>query len=360
MLDRLARLIHRRRRRFLWGSLVVVLVAGFFGGPVFGLLDSGDDFDDPQAEAVLASRDVERATGASASPDMVALVRLGAPADSARAQDKLARVATAFRDRGIASVGRYERGGDRALVSKDGRSSYVVATFRSDSQGALDRIQARLGSIPGVTVGGGDLAQRRWATRSRRTSRAPSCSRSRCSSCSRCGSSAALVAALLPLLVGGVSIVLTFLALRLVNGAIDISVFALNLVTGLGLGLAIDYSLFIVSRYREELAARARRRARRCAATLATAGRTVLFSLADGGGRARVAARLPAALPLLDGPRRGARARWSRRSSRSCCCRRCSRCSARASTRSPRPGCSARAAPRRAGEAGFWYRLSRS
>ena len=71
MLDGLAALIHRRRRRFLWGSLVVVLVAGFLGGPVFGLLDTGDDFDDPQAEAVLASADVARATGASASPDLV-------------------------------------------------------------------------------------------------------------------------------------------------------------------------------------------------------------------------------------------------------------------------------------------------
>jgi hypothetical protein len=133
MLDRLAVLIARRRRRFLWGSLAVVLIAGFFGGPVFGLLDSGDDFDDPQAEAVLAARDVERATGASATPDMLALVRLGAPADSAQAQEKLARVAAAFKDRGVASVTRYERGGDRALVAKDGRSSYVVATFRSES-----------------------------------------------------------------------------------------------------------------------------------------------------------------------------------------------------------------------------------
>ena len=57
----------------------------------------------------------------------------------------------------------------------------------------------------------------------------------------------------------------------------SVSIFALNLVTGLGLGLAIDYSLFIVSRYREELAAvgpgaDALRR------TMATAGRTVLFS----------------------------------------------------------------------------------
>ena len=62
MLDRLAALIYRRRRRFLWGSLAVVLVAGFFGGPVFGLLDSNGDFDDPNSEAPLASRDIARAT----------------------------------------------------------------------------------------------------------------------------------------------------------------------------------------------------------------------------------------------------------------------------------------------------------
>src|SRR3954462_5092273 len=74
MLERLAALIHSRRRRVLWGFLAVVLVAGFFGGPVFGLLDSSGDFDDPQAEAVLAAHDVERATGASATPDVLALV----------------------------------------------------------------------------------------------------------------------------------------------------------------------------------------------------------------------------------------------------------------------------------------------
>jgi hypothetical protein len=218
MLDRLAVLIHRRRRRFLWGSLVVVLAAGFFGGPVFGLLDSGDDFDDPQAEAVLAARDVERATGASASPDMVALVRLGAQADSAQGQAKLARVAEAFEDRGIASVGRYERGGERALVSKDGRSSYVVATFRTDVRGALVRVQDRLERIPGVTVGGGELAGEQVgdqvsediaraellafpilfllsssssAASSRRCSRSRSVARRSCSRSSGCGSSTA-------------------------------------------------------------------------------------------------------------------------------------------------------------------------
>ena len=63
-----------------------------------------------------------------------------------------------------------------------------------------------------------------------------------------------LVAALLPLAVGGATIMLSFLGMRFVNGAIEpMSIYALNLITGLGLGLAIDYSLFMVSRFREEL-----------------------------------------------------------------------------------------------------------
>src|SRR5919198_56637 len=85
------------------------------------------------------------------------------------------------------------------------------------------------------------------------------------------------IAALLPLMIGGLAIVGTFLLLRVANEFVDVSIFALNLTTGLGLGLAIDYSLFVVSRYREEIAksgpgAEAMRR------TLNTAGRTVLFS----------------------------------------------------------------------------------
>src|SRR5690606_37389624 len=86
-----------------------------------------------------------------------------------------------------------------------------------------------------------------------------------------------LVAAILPLMVGAIAIVGTFLALRMATEFGDVSVFALNLTTGLGLGLAIDYSLFIVSRYREEIAKSgpglaAMRR------TMGTAGRTVFFS----------------------------------------------------------------------------------
>jgi uncharacterized membrane protein YdfJ with MMPL/SSD domain len=86
-----------------------------------------------------------------------------------------------------------------------------------------------------------------------------------------------LIAALLPLAVGGTSILITFLVMRAVNEGVGLSIFAINLVTGLGLGLAIDYSLFMVSRFREEMASGADTR-QAILRTINTAGRTVLFS----------------------------------------------------------------------------------
>jgi RND superfamily putative drug exporter len=86
-----------------------------------------------------------------------------------------------------------------------------------------------------------------------------------------------LVAALLPLAVGATTIVICFSGLRVVNEFEGMSTFAINLITGLGLGLAIDYSLFMVSRFREELG-RGAETAEALRATVRTAGRTVLFS----------------------------------------------------------------------------------
>ena len=86
-----------------------------------------------------------------------------------------------------------------------------------------------------------------------------------------------LTAALLPLFVGIITIFATFLALRAINTITPLSIFALNMVIGLGLGLAIDYSLFMVSRYREELV-RSGPGVDALRRTLQTAGRTIMFS----------------------------------------------------------------------------------
>ncbi len=67
-----------------------------------------------------------------------------------------------------------------------------------------------------------------------------------------------VVAAAIPLLIGVVSIVGTLFVLRIMSSFVDTSVFALNIATGLSLGLAVDYALLMVSRYREEIAERRR------------------------------------------------------------------------------------------------------
>src|SRR5215218_10629383 len=85
MLDSLARLMFRRRRRVLAAAVLLVVLGGAIGGPVAGILDSDDDFDPPAAEAVQAREAIADATGASATPDMIALVRGGDPAAVAQA-----------------------------------------------------------------------------------------------------------------------------------------------------------------------------------------------------------------------------------------------------------------------------------
>ena len=270
MLPRLAGLLYRRRRAVLLSLIPILAVAGMLGGPLPGLLGTEDNFDDKASESVVARNAIAAASGASATADFVALIR---DADSG----KVARVKRILsEDPGVARVL------DRGARSADGASTYLAAAFRSKGSDAEDdaialRLKDEVEAVPGVVAGGSALAFEQVGTQvGEDLARAEMLAfpllfllslwvfRS-------------LVAALLPLAVGGTSILLTFLVMRGVNEATSLSVFAVNLVTGLGLGLAIDYSLFIVSRFREELergdgTAPALRR------TLATAGRTVIFS----------------------------------------------------------------------------------
>jgi RND superfamily putative drug exporter len=277
-MNRLAALADSRARIVVLAAVIVFFVAGALGGNVADRLSSFGA-DDPATDSVKAQEQLERTTGLEASPGMIALVDTNGPVRSPAGRERVDQAARVLRsERAIGRVGTAFDPGGEDLISRDGRSTYVTATFRGEpSDETIEDVRDDLQRIDGVSVGGNepasldvneivgqDLARAEmmafpvlfllsfWFFRS-------------------------LVAALLPLLVGAVSIVLTFLGLRIASEGLDVSVFALNLVTGLGLGLAIDYSLFIVSRYREELAEHgpglvAMRR------TLNTAGRTVLFS----------------------------------------------------------------------------------
>ncbi len=283
MLDAVARFVHCRARWVLVAAFVFIAVAGAVGGPVAGILTDDDDFADAASEAVLAQERITAATGASASPDIIALVRLGAPADTRAAQAKLGRVVAVLRaDPAVADVGAYRPGrGPRELVSRDGRSTYAVARFKAGqaSGDAALRIQERLSAEPGVTVGGAELGGEQVGTQvSEDLARAETLAFPILFLLSL-WVFRGVVAALLPLAVGMATILTTFLLVRLVNAEVTgLSVFALNLIIGLGLGLAIDYSLFVVSRFREELERRGGDRLGALRATMATAGRTVVFS----------------------------------------------------------------------------------
>jgi RND superfamily putative drug exporter len=269
--------IFRRRRAIAIGALVLVAVAAVFALPVFGELGNDNDFDDPHAEAVAARTAVNRTTGALSTPSIIALVRLGAPIESRPARERIARVAAVLRDPGVASVVAYD-GSDRRLVSRDGRSTYLLATFKNDDLGARTRIEQRLGDVPWVVLGGGAIAAPAVGDQvGRDIARAELIAFPILFALTLLVFRSA-VSALLPLAVGGATILLSFLAIRIVNANVNpMSIYALNLINGLGLGLAIDYSLFMVSRFREELAGGKDREAA-LAATLRTAGHVVAFS----------------------------------------------------------------------------------
>ncbi|MBM3697295.1 MAG: MMPL family transporter [Actinobacteria bacterium] len=280
MLDRLARVSHAHPVRIIIASLLVAAAALAIGFTLIGNL-SASGFNDPASASVLAQEEIVGATGASAVPSLVAIVDPGAPIASPEGQAAVNRVATVMKDDpDVAQVaGPSSQSPD--LTSKDGSKAAVLAYFgdidEDESQAAARRLDDELSTVPGVTVGGAwtaaaetssivgeDLLRAEliafpllflvslWVFRG-------------------------LVAALLPPLMGALVIFGGFFFLGAGNEVFGLSVYALNLVTGLGLGLAIDYSLLIVSRYREEIAAHGAT-PQALANTVRTAGKSVLYS----------------------------------------------------------------------------------
>ena len=267
--------------RVVIAGLAFLAVAGILGSPVAGLLQGGG-FQDARAESVLAADKLRAATGINAEYGVIALVRLNADSTAAASIAELAAVtATLQRDPIVARVDGFATTHSPAFISKDGRSAYLVASVRADSlsqaETGAERIKSSLAADHNVSIGGAGLAnieveKQVTADLARAETlafpilflllllvfRGP-------------------VAALLPLMVGGITIMGAFLGLRAVTLTTDLSIFALNLVTGMGLGLAIDYSLLILSRYREE-SDRLGHGGEAVRKTILSAGRTVLFS----------------------------------------------------------------------------------
>jgi uncharacterized membrane protein YdfJ with MMPL/SSD domain len=281
MFERLARLINKAPWVIVGVAIAFAAIAGVFGSPVAKSLQVGG-FQDPSSESTLAVARLQSASGVRADGGLVALVKTPDGATSAAGMAEVTKVAGVIgAEPDIAQVVTYYETHDPSMVARDGSSTIVVGYWKpvSDQEAVngATRLADALKSDPNVKLGGfaainhqlnilitGDLAHAEllafpilfvlslWVFRG-------------------------VIAALLPPLVGGIVILGAFLFLRGVAEVHSVSIFALNLATGMGLGLAIDASLFILSRFREEMAnGLAPDAAIRM--TMRTAGRTVFFS----------------------------------------------------------------------------------
>jgi uncharacterized membrane protein YdfJ with MMPL/SSD domain len=271
VLDAVANLVTRRPGWIAIAAAALGVVALAFGAGVAKSL-APFGFDDPATESVKARETVERTAGYDPDLVLTAIVRPFTRGNVERTVERLnhepavARVVTVYETH------------DRTMVSRDGHATYVVALFRPVDDESRDRAAKRIERLfehdPHVLLGGGVIGYEQVGTTVEEDLVHAELIAFPLLLVLAFWVFRGLVAALLPPLVGGLTILLSFLGLRLATEVTSLSVFALNLVTGMGLGLAIDWSLLVVSRYREELAAGEGAVQR----TIATAGRTVVFS----------------------------------------------------------------------------------
>ncbi|HMC49023.1 MAG TPA: MMPL family transporter, partial [Solirubrobacterales bacterium] len=278
MFDALARLADGKARRIGLFAIVFFVLAAAIGGGVANRLDPYGA-DDPSTETVEAR---ERLHDAGLKiPAVFGIVR-NAPVAGASSRARVEAIERSVRrNPGVSSVTGYYDTHSPVFVSHDRRSSYFAVTLKTFDdkkwQETGSDIADELSAKPGVLAGGAAVAQEQVNKQVEKDLRMAEMLAFPLLFLLSFLFFRSLVASALPLMIGGLAIVGTFLILRIASEFGSISIFALNLTTALGLGLAIDYSLFIVSRYREEIAKdgpglAAMRR------VLATAGRTVFFS----------------------------------------------------------------------------------
>ncbi|MFD6892685.1 MMPL family transporter [Streptomyces sp. NPDC059957] len=279
--------VTRRPGLVLFAALAFLALSVVFGAQATGRLKT-QGYDDPRSQSSRAARVAAEHLGASPNLIVVAEARGGSvdgPAARREGED-LTRRLTARPH--VSAVTSYWAGGAAELRSRDGRAAMLVAHVDGEGEelGArAERLSEEL-TAPGspdaaltVHVGGSALTDAELqdiAESDLKRAEAVVLPGTLILLILAFGS---VVAAALPLLIGVLAIAGTLLVLSVLGSVTDVSVFALNLTTALGLGLGIDYGLLIVSRFREELAAGYLPRTA-AIRTVRTAGHTIAFSAA--------------------------------------------------------------------------------
>jgi RND superfamily putative drug exporter len=282
---RIGRFVTRRPKRILAATGLAVILVGALGVHAFGVLKSGG-FTSPNSPSQIAQNRLDAHFGGE--PNIVLLVtardgNINDPSVVAAGQAVTSRLAGS---RSVDRVSSYWSTHSAALRSTDMTQALVVGTVAGSDDNALKRtktlvnelsVGAAAGGPVTVKAGGAEGANNavtNEVVKDLRTAEGVAIPVTFLLLVVAFGS---VVAATLPVAIGLLAIIATLAVLFLLGSVTDVSIFALNLTTALGLGLSIDYALLMVNRYREELAkgmpvTAAVQRA------VATAGRTIVFS----------------------------------------------------------------------------------
>jgi trehalose monomycolate/heme transporter len=282
MFEAWGRFVYRRRRLVLVLAAAVVTAAAVWGTGVFSRLQSGGGFTPPGSQSQQASDLATRAFGRDTA-DVVVLYRSPSltvrdPAYRAAVTRSLAALPTGK----VPSYQTYWSTGSPQFVGRGGHETYAVLRLAGATDSAqmktYQAISDELG-VPGLTTRMGGQIPLEVAVNSE-----VKADIGRAEAISMpvllvllliiFGSFAA---AGLPLAIGGIGILGSFAALRLLTLFTSVSIYSINITTILGLGLAIDYGLFMTARFREELG-RQPTVEQAVSRTVATAGRTVTVS----------------------------------------------------------------------------------
>ena len=283
MLERWAKIVYRKPWYVLIVTLVLVVIGGIYGLSVFSRLSTGNDFQDPKA----ASTQVENLSLSKFSGTQGQLIvlfssptlRVHSPAFDRAAQKDLAAIA---RQRYVIKVLSYYNSGESRLVSINQHETYADVALSGSSkqqQQVYHNLSALFsGQRPLQVRLGGNIAV------STQINQQVTSDLKRAESLSFPVVAILLilifgnvVAATVPLFLGGLSILGALFVTRVLTNFTSMSVYVINVITLLGLGLAIDYSLFLVGRFREELAVSGDVETA-LTITIRKAGRTIMFS----------------------------------------------------------------------------------
>lgn len=285
MLSRIAQLAIAAPRRVITVAFLLMIAIGIFGVPVAQHL-SPSGFQDPTAESSRVARLLTEKFGQGDVPLVIVVTapdRYDSPRTRTVATDVIAELTRSGHVANITSAWTTPGPAASALVSADKRSGLIVTGIvgpESRQQAYTKEItDAVVGERDGVTVraGGAAMVNLQVTEQSKRDLLLLEAIVVPLSFLVLIWVFGGLFAAAVPIVVGVMAILGSLAVLRTVTFFTDVSIFALNLATAMGLALAIDYTLLMVSRYRDELVAGAGRE-QAVRTMMGSAGRTVMFS----------------------------------------------------------------------------------